>query len=116
MATAQASHDVHKRLPFEVPPDLIPDKLIDSLVRSRTVAGDVWGNEDVRQRPQGALRRERLGIGDVKRGVEPTRLELIDEGLRIDHGATARVDEERSRLEPGEPLLVDQSPRLGRGG
>ncbi len=49
-------HHVQQRSPLDVSPDLIPEEFVNPLIGGQAVTGDVWGDEDVWQRPQRAVR------------------------------------------------------------
>ena len=80
-------------------------------------AGDVRRDEHVGRIPQGAIRGQGLGVGDVDRGAgEMSRLQSGNQIVGNHKIAAAAVGKESARLHRGEELGVRQAAGLGCAG
>lgn len=73
--------------------------LTDLSVPAVSTAGEVWTEDAVRQRPEGAVGRERFGLEDVEHGASNRALvESQDQRLLIDDRTARSVDQNRVGL------------------
>ena len=69
--------------------------------------------DDVRQREQRVVGRQRLRVDDVEpRAGEASVPQRVDERGLVDDRPTRDVDEERGRLHQREPPRVEEAARL----
>src|SRR3954454_20641573 len=72
-------------------------------------------DEDVRQVPERALRRQRLALENVeRRSTQSVRAKRIDESGLVDDVAAGDVHEDRARPQKREAARVEQVVRLVR--
>src|SRR5690606_26204118 len=77
---------------------------------------DVGGDEDARGVPEGVVRGQRFGVGDVEDGAQAAGAGLGEQGLGVDDGAAGGVEEDGAVLHGGEEVLVGQVAGLGGEG
>ncbi len=106
--------DVEQRLAAEHAANLIGGKADGTRSRTRGDAGDVGSEQEVGAAPEGMVGGQRLGIGDVERGADATRVKRFNEGVGVDDGSARGVDQKRALRQQSQLRRGDELMRGGR--
>ena len=104
---ARRLHHILQRLAVHVAPQLIGRGAQRARRKLRRRSADVRREQQIRATPQRMTFRQRLGIGHVERGANPSRVERLDQRIRI-HDRPARGSSPAAR--PGAAAPSCRSP------
>jgi nicotinamide mononucleotide transporter len=105
-------HDVVQRLTVHVAAQLVRGHTQGTRAKFRAGTADVRRDEQIGAAPERVAFRQRLWIGDVDGGANPSRVQGIDECVRLHDGAAGRIDQERTLGHAVELSRADQATRF----